>query len=105
MTAENDKEYRPRRQRRQRKKDPIRTVFLTLLGIVVVAAIVAGGYVFNLANSFNSKSQAIESAFPDNRADKDPNDKTVNILLMGSDSRSTAGGTSPRPRTAAGPTP
>lgn len=91
MTAEYDNEYRPRRQRRQRKKDPIRTIFFTLLGIVVVAAIVGGGYVFNLANSFNSKSQTIESAFPDNRAEKDPNDKSVNILLMGSDNQHSEG--------------
>lgn len=91
MTAEHDNEYRPRRQRRPRKKDPIRTVFFTLLGIVVVAAIVGGGYIFNLANSFNSKSQTIESAFPTDRVAKDPNDKSVNILLMGSDSRNTSG--------------
>jgi LCP family protein required for cell wall assembly len=91
LTAEHDNEYRPRRQRRQRKKDPIRTVFFALLGIVVVAAIIGGGYIFNLANSFNSKSQTIESAFPTNRATKDPNDKSVNILLMGSDSRNTSG--------------
>ncbi|NKX55369.1 LCP family protein [Arthrobacter sp. E918] len=66
-----------------------------MLGLVVVAAIVAGGYVMNLANTFNSKSQTIETAFPEEAARpvKASSDKSVNILLMGSDERGGSGQT------------
>ncbi|WP_432393336.1 LCP family protein [Pseudarthrobacter sp. L19] len=67
-----------------------------MIGIlVVVAAVVAGGYIFNLARTFDSQSTKIETAFPQEstRPEKPQptqggNGKTaVNILLMGSDSR------------------
>ncbi|UNK47336.1 LCP family protein [Arthrobacter sulfonylureivorans] len=78
-----------RRMRQRRKKNrPVLVTMLTLLGLVLVAAIVAGMYVMNLANTFNSKSQTIEKAFPapEKRPQKN-DDGSMNILLMGSDSR------------------
>lgn len=80
---------RPQKERTSRKG---RTVFLGVAAMVLVAAIAAGGYVMNLANSFDSKTEKIETAFPEEatrpqKADVQSGPPAKNILLMGSDSR------------------
>lgn len=70
-----------------RKRHPVRAVILTAVSLVVVAALVAGGYLFTLANTFDGKTPELGSAFPDEslRPVKDPGDGSMNILLMGAD--------------------
>lgn len=80
---------RPQKERTSRKG---RTVLLGVAAMVLVAAIAAGGYVINLANSFDSKTEKIETAFPEEstrpqKADVQSGPPAKNILLMGSDSR------------------
>ncbi|MHA7264038.1 LCP family protein [Arthrobacter sp. TMN-37] len=79
-------------QERPKKKHPLRVTMLVVVGLVVVAAIVAGGYLFNLAHTFNSKSDTIEAAFPSGeRPSLEPSaEGSLNILLLGSDSRAEA---------------
>ncbi|MBB5597507.1 LCP family protein [Neomicrococcus lactis] len=76
------------RQRRRKKKTG-RNVLLVFGSIVVIAALVAGGFVFNLINSFDNKSGKIADAFPveSSRPTKNADAKdAVNILLLGADS-------------------
>lgn len=70
-----------------KKKHPVRATLITLLSLVVIAALVAGGYIFTLAKNFDSNSAKIESAFPAEsvRPAKSPKG-AKNILLLGSDS-------------------
>ncbi|MGP5164304.1 LCP family protein [Arthrobacter rhombi] len=77
-----------------KKKHPVRATIITLLSLVVIAALVAGGYVFSLAKNFDSNSQKIESAFPtnDDRPEKSATG-AMNILLLGSDSGGGSGST------------
>jgi len=79
---------------RTRKKRTARNVLLGFVGFFLVVAAVAGVFAFNLANSFTSKSQKIEQAFPAETA-RPAETKTgaVNLLLLGSDSRAAALGT------------
>ncbi|OFI39666.1 transcriptional regulator [Arthrobacter sp. SW1] len=77
----------------QRKKRTARNVLLGFLAVVLIAGVVSGFYVYNLANSFNTKTQKIENAFPEEstRPTKPelPNGgDAMNILVLGSDSRS-----------------
>jgi LCP family protein required for cell wall assembly len=72
----------------RRRKHPVRTTFLVLGSLVVVAALVAGGYLFSLARSFDQKTQTIESAFPaeELRPAASPEaEGSLNVLLLGSD--------------------
>lgn len=77
----------------RKRRHPVRTVLLALLGILTMVAIALGVYAYNLANSFNNSTQKIESAFPENdlrpaaTEAKDGKPAPMNILLMGSDSR------------------
>ena len=77
-----------------KKKHPVRATLITLLSLVVIAALVAGGYIFSLAKNFDSNSQKIEAAFPtnDDRPEKSAKG-AVNILLLGSDSGGGSGST------------
>lgn len=75
-----------------RERHPVRTTLLVLGALVLVAAIVAGGYIFSLARSFDRNAQTIESAFPaeESRPTAAPAaEGAMNILLLGSDSRAT----------------
>jgi LCP family protein required for cell wall assembly len=77
---------------RRKKRHPVRTTLLVLGSLVIVAAIVAGSYVFSLARSFDAKTDTIEAAFPveASRPTVAPEaEGAVNILLLGSDSRAT----------------
>ncbi|TYC99538.1 LytR family transcriptional regulator [Arthrobacter echini] len=93
--TEYDTDARPPRER---QRHPVRTTLLIVGALVVVAALVAGGYLFSLARSFDGQSDTIETAFPaeESRPTLAPEAKAkaeaegqdaVNILLLGSDSR------------------
>ncbi len=77
------------------KKHRGRKLLLGVGVLVIVAAVIAGGYLFNLARTFDTNSTKIEQAFPaeSTRPEKAPTAQgaggkaPVNILLMGSDSR------------------
>ncbi len=69
-----------------------RNVLLAALGLVVVAAIFSVLFVASLARSFDTKTQTIPSAFPQEsvrppKPTEGPAAQAVNILLLGSDSR------------------
>jgi len=81
-------------QPERKKKHPVRATVITLLALVVIAAVIAGGYLFSLAKSFDNKSQTIESAFPEESTRPEKTDTGAkNILLLGSDSRGGSGET------------
>ncbi|GAB3752337.1 LCP family protein [Zhihengliuella somnathii] len=69
-------------------------IFLVVLLVLVLAAGgLAAGYVWRLANSFETKSQTIESAFPsESRPEKQEESRdAVNYLVIGSDARGGSG--------------
>ncbi|MEV7648960.1 LCP family protein [Arthrobacter sp. NPDC089319] len=70
------------------KKRPVLVTVSVLVGLLLVAGLTAGGYLWNLAHSFDSKSEKIADAFPEEstRPIKKA-EGAVNILLMGSDTR------------------
>lgn len=72
----------------RRKRKTTRNVLLVFLGLVVVAAIVGTVFVANLAHSYDSKTEKIADAFPDDASRPAKSDSgAMNILLLGSDSR------------------
>lgn len=76
---------------RKKRKRTARNVLLGVVAFFLVVAAGAGIFAFNLANSFNSKSQKIEEAFP--AASGRPAETetgAMNLLLLGSDSRAAA---------------
>ena len=78
------------------RKHPVRATILILIGLVVVAGVAAGAYVFSLANNFDSQSEKIAEAFPaesERPEVKESATDAVNILLLGSDSRGGSGET------------
>ncbi|MGY2745975.1 anionic cell wall polymer biosynthesis LytR-Cps2A-Psr (LCP) family protein [Arthrobacter sp. UYCu723] len=81
---------RPRR-RKNRKRHTGRNVLLGFVAFVLVAAAAAGVFAFNLAQSFDSKAQKIDNAFPDESTRPDKVEaaagpSATNMLLLGSDS-------------------
>ncbi|QXQ08946.1 LCP family protein [Paeniglutamicibacter sp. Y32M11] len=88
MPTKNDfpPDYVPRRLTR-RKKRRGRVALIVGIAVVVIAAIVASTYVVNLVQTFNSKTQVIDNAFPEeeSRPVKDPEDGSLNFLLLGVD--------------------
>lgn len=75
-----------------RRKHTARNVLLILLAFAVIAAGTVAAYTFSLANSFNSKTTTIESAFPEGatRPTRAAGaEGAMNILLMGSDAGTT----------------
>lgn len=86
-------ESRPRRQKSGKKTT--RNVLLGFAAVVLIAGIIGGAYIFNLAQTFNSGTTKIDAAFPEEstRPQKsEPVNGTapMNILVMGSDTRGTA---------------
>lgn len=73
----------------RRKKKRVRAILLAVMSVVVVAALAAGYYLFNLQHAFNSKSNTVALNFtPEQeqaRPVKDPDDGSMNILLIGVD--------------------
>ncbi|MDF2499071.1 MAG: LytR family transcriptional regulator, partial [Arthrobacter koreensis] len=71
-----------------RQRHPVRATILVLLVLVLVAGAVAGGYVWNLARTFNEGTQTIAGAIPENSPEKtSAAADSRNILLIGSDTR------------------
>ena len=59
VPAAGSSERRPAKKRRGRK------VLIAVAVVVALVAVVAGGYLFNLARTFDSGTSKIEQAFPD----------------------------------------
>ena len=57
-------EEQPTRSRAKKKKRTGRVVLLSILSLVVIAALVAVGYAWNLGRTFDDNSQKLENAFP-----------------------------------------
>ncbi|MHA7271812.1 LCP family protein [Arthrobacter sp. TMT4-20] len=75
-------------QRGGRKKRPVRIVLISVLALVLVAGLVAGAYLFNLANTYNTQTQTIEEVFPegtDRPTRTAASEGAQTILLLGSD--------------------
>ncbi|WP_284986348.1 LCP family protein [Arthrobacter sp. fls2-241-R2A-172] len=84
---------RPRRQKKGNKT--ARNVLLGFAAAVLIAGLVGGAYIFNLAQTFNSGTTKIDSAFPEEstRPQKPQavnGTAAMNILVMGSDTRGSA---------------
>ena len=73
-------------RKRQRR---MRGVLLSVVSLVVVAALGAGFYVFNLQHNFNSKSNTLAINYTEEqqslRPVKNPDDGSMNILMLGVD--------------------
>ena len=73
----------------RRRKRRIHTVVLSVVAVVLVAALGAGYYLFNLTHKFNTQSNTVALSFtPEQekaRPVKDPDDGSMNILLLGVD--------------------
>ncbi|MDP5227742.1 MULTISPECIES: LCP family protein [Arthrobacter] len=82
---------RHRRERKRRKRAGL-IVLLSCLCLVLVAGVAAGGYVWYLFHSFDTKTTKVENAFPKEatrpKAVTNAEGKAAyNLLLVGSDSR------------------
>ena len=75
------------RGRRPAKKHRGRGVLIAVAVVVALVAVVAGGYLFNLAHTFDSASSKIDQAFPEESTRPQRAGTAINILVMGSDSR------------------
>jgi polyisoprenyl-teichoic acid--peptidoglycan teichoic acid transferase len=75
------------RGRRPGKKSRGRGVLIAVAVVVALVAVVAGGYLFNLAHTFDSASSKIDQAFPEESTRPQKTGTAINILVMGSDSR------------------
>lgn len=75
-----------RRRRRRRRGWVVLSAFLAL---VIIAGVVAGGYLWSLGRTFDQRAQSIPHPFPDesSRPQRASEDKALNFLLLGSDSR------------------
>lgn len=81
------------RLRIKRKSHKGRNVLIGITAALLVAVLVAGGYLLNLAHTFNSNSGKIARAFPEEssrpgEAEAATGAAPLSILIMGSDSRS-----------------
>ncbi|MEV7606252.1 LCP family protein [Paenarthrobacter sp. NPDC089322] len=88
-TAET--ESRPRRQRSPKKT--ARNVLIGFAAVVLIAGLIGGAYLYNLAQTFNSGTTKIETAFPEESTRPQKTEPAngapapMNILVMGSDTR------------------
>ncbi|MGP9817233.1 LCP family protein [Glutamicibacter sp. 363] len=73
----------------RRRKRRLRGVLLSVVAVVVVAALGAGFYLFSLQHQFNSKTNTLSIDYSDeqqsSRPVKDPDDGSMNILMLGVD--------------------
>ncbi|MGP5025594.1 LCP family protein [Glutamicibacter ardleyensis] len=73
----------------RKRKRRMRGVLLSVVSLVVVAALGAGFYVFNLQHNFNSKSNSLAINYTEEqqslRPVKNPDDGSMNILMLGVD--------------------
>lgn len=93
MKKEQDQDLifssRSARNRLERKKKRTRSIVVSVVVVVLVAVLSAGYVLFDLQRQFNSKSNTVALSFSDAeeqaRPIKDPDDKSMNILLLGVD--------------------
>ncbi|MDQ6741225.1 MAG: LCP family protein [Actinomycetota bacterium] len=89
-----DERPTPGEQPPRRKRHTARNVLLGFLAVFLVAALVVGAYVFNLASTVNGETKKLDAAFPTaaGRPSKvvAPGSQAENILVLGSDSRAAA---------------
>lgn len=78
---------RVRRRRRRSARKKARNVLLVVGACVVASALVAGAYLYNLAQNFDSGTGKITAAFPAEDGRPGQKSSAMNILVMGSDSR------------------
>ncbi|MET4003858.1 LCP family protein required for cell wall assembly [Arthrobacter sp. UYCu511] len=76
----------------RRRRNTGRSILLVFLAIFVIAALSSVAFIANLAHTFNSQTQSIPQAFPQERfrpvkPTEGPAAQAQNILLLGSDSR------------------
>lgn len=73
----------------RRRKRKLHAVILSVIALVLVAVLAAGYYLFNLSHKFNTQKSTVSIAFtPEEekaRPVKDPDDGSMNILLLGVD--------------------
>lgn len=73
----------------RRRRRRVRAIVLSVVILVLVAALVAGYYLFNLSHKFNSQKSTVSIDFTpeeeEARPVKDPEDGSMNILLLGVD--------------------
>lgn len=73
----------------RRKKKRLRAIVLSAMAVLLVALLGAGYYLFNLQHAFNSKTNTVALNFTQEQEDarpvKDPDDGSMNILLVGVD--------------------
>lgn len=73
----------------RKRKRRMRGVLLSVVALVVVAALGAGFYVFNLQHKFNSKSNSVAINYTEEQQNlrpvKAPDDGSMNILMLGVD--------------------
>lgn len=77
-------------RRSRKKKRRGLGIILGVLAVVVIAALVAGIYVWNLGRTFDQNSQRLPDAFPAEETRPEAQEESkgaVNILLLGSDTR------------------
>ncbi|MGP5698758.1 LCP family glycopolymer transferase [Glutamicibacter arilaitensis] len=75
---------------RKKKKHTGRNIILSVVALIVIAGLVAGGYLWNLGRTFDSNSSKITDAFPaeETRPEvKEESKDAINILLLGTDTR------------------
>ncbi len=72
----------------RKRRNPAKIAFMVVAGVLVLALIGVGGYMWVLAQNFDSNTQKLSSAFPDD-ANRPAASTTgaQNILLLGSDTR------------------
>lgn len=74
-------------EKRRRKRT--RGIIGSVIAVLLVATLAAGYYVFDLQRQFNSKSNTVSLGFTESeqlaRPVKDPNDGSMNLLLLGVD--------------------
>ncbi|GER21909.1 transcriptional regulator [Zafaria cholistanensis] len=95
MMAQHEFDDWPGHNAPARRRRPVRAALAAVLVFALLAALAAGGYLFALARSFESKAATISPAFPEEGLRPVTNATgATNILLLGSDSRGTGGAAS-----------
>lgn len=73
----------------RRKKKRVRAIVISVISVLLIAVLGAGYYLFNLQHAFNSKTNTVALNFTQEQEDarpvKDPDDGSMNILLVGVD--------------------
>lgn len=99
MTEEAE-DYAPTRRRKKRRGRKVTLIVLSSLLVLVIGGFVAAWmYLNSLGNTFEERAQTFEESFPEEseRPEKDEDDESVNILLLGSDTGGGSGETEDLP--------